>query len=79
MTHRPMLIATFIVLGRWLRLSDFIFLISYPSRAGRFGTKGLAITFVSSDADQEVLDQIQARFEVKVIDLPDHIDSSSYS
>ena len=48
-------------------------------RAGRFGTKGLAITFVSSDADQEVLDQIQARFEVKVTDLPQQIDSSSYS
>jgi len=47
-------------------------------RAGRFGTKGLAITFVSSDADQEVLDQIQARFEVKVTDLPQQIDSSSY-
>ena len=48
-------------------------------RAGRFGTKGLAITFVSSDADQEVLDQIQARFEVKVTDLPQQIDSTSYS
>jgi len=47
-------------------------------RAGRFGTKGLSITFVSSDADQEVLDQIQARFEVKVTDLPAQIDSSSY-
>jgi len=47
-------------------------------RAGRFGTKGLAITFISSDADQEVLDQIQARFEVKVSDLPAQIDSSSY-
>jgi len=47
-------------------------------RAGRFATKGLAITFVSSDADQEVLDQIQARFEVKVTDLPPQVDSSSY-
>jgi len=47
-------------------------------RAGRFGTKGLAITFISSDADQEVLDQIQARFEVKVTDLPQQIDASSY-
>ncbi|CAE6398245.1 unnamed protein product [Rhizoctonia solani] len=48
-------------------------------RAGRFGTKGLAITFVSSPADTEVLQQIQGRFEVKVTELPDTIDSSTYS
>ncbi|KAG9122571.1 Suppressor of the cold-sensitive snRNP biogenesis mutant brr1-1, partial [Ceratobasidium sp. 392] len=47
-------------------------------RAGRFGTKGLAITFVSSPADTEVLQQIQGRFEVKVTDLPEHIDPSTY-
>ena len=28
-------------------------------RAGRFGTKGLAITFVSSQADSEVLNQVR--------------------
>jgi ATP-dependent RNA helicase UAP56/SUB2 len=48
-------------------------------RAGRFGTKGLAITFVSSDADQEVMAAIQARFEVAVPELPDSIDPASYS
>ncbi|KAF8320075.1 P-loop containing nucleoside triphosphate hydrolase protein [Clavulina sp. PMI_390] len=48
-------------------------------RAGRFGTKGLAISFISSDADQEVLESIQSRFEVKVTELPDHIEPSSYS
>ncbi|KAJ3544293.1 hypothetical protein NMY22_g2829 [Coprinellus aureogranulatus] len=47
-------------------------------RAGRFGTKGLAITFVSSEADQEVMKQIQSRFEVAVPELPDHIDPASY-
>lgn len=30
-------------------------------RAGRFGTKGLAITFVASQADSEVLNQVQVR------------------
>lgn len=30
-------------------------------RAGRFGTKGLAITFVASPADSEVLNQVQVR------------------
>lgn len=49
------------------------------SRAGRFGTKGLAITFVSSDNDQHVMGAIQSRFEVAVPELPDHIDPASYS
>lgn len=47
-------------------------------RAGRFGTKGLAITFISSEADQEVLESIQSRFEVKVTELPEHIEPSTY-
>ncbi|KAH9921392.1 P-loop containing nucleoside triphosphate hydrolase protein [Fomitopsis serialis] len=48
-------------------------------RAGRFGTKGLAITFVSSESDQQVMAAIQSRFEVAVPELPDHIDPASYS
>lgn len=48
-------------------------------RAGRFGTKGLAITFVSSEDDQKVLDSIQSRFEVAITELPDSIESSTYS
>jgi len=47
-------------------------------RAGRFGTKGLAITFVSSEGDQQVMDAIQARFEVAMTELPDSIDPASY-
>lgn len=48
-------------------------------RAGRFGTKGLAITFVSSAKDVEVLEEIQKRFEVKIEELPTTIDVSTYS
>ena len=33
-------------------------------RAGRFGTKGLAISFVTTDQDKEVLKAIEKRFEV---------------
>lgn len=33
-------------------------------RAGRFGTKGLSISFVSSPKDEEVLKQIEERFDV---------------
>jgi ATP-dependent RNA helicase UAP56/SUB2 len=47
-------------------------------RSGRFGTKGLAITFVDSDADKEILAQVQSRFEVQVKTLPETIDVSSY-
>ncbi len=48
-------------------------------RAGRFGTKGLGITFVSSAEDSQVLNQVQERFEVNITELPDQIDIQSYS
>lgn len=76
-------------------------------RAGRFGTKGLAITFVSSASDSDILNQVrifafclspllnfytwvpvltlvdmiqvQARFEVDIKELPEQIDTSTYS
>ena len=35
-------------------------------RAGRFGTKGLSISFVSSEADQDVIKSIETRFENKI-------------
>ena len=47
-------------------------------RAGRFGTKGLAISFISTPDDQKVLDDVQARIEVKVADLPTTIEKSWY-
>jgi len=47
-------------------------------RSGRFGTKGLAITFVSSSEDSEVLAQVQSRFEVEITELPEKIDVSTY-
>lgn len=48
-------------------------------RAGRFGTKGLAISFVTSAEDLAILDSIQKRFEVKIEELPTTIDVSTYS
>ncbi|KAL0823319.1 hypothetical protein Bca101_046996 [Brassica carinata] len=50
----------------------------FVGRAGRFGTKGLAITFVASASDSEVLNQVQARFEVDIKQLPEDIDTSTY-
>jgi ATP-dependent RNA helicase UAP56/SUB2 len=47
-------------------------------RAGRFGTKGIAISFVSSEEDKAILEQVQSRFEVNIPELPDEIDMSAY-
>lgn len=47
-------------------------------RAGRFGTKGLAISFVSSKEDAQVLNDVQSRFVVSIPELPDEIDASTY-
>jgi ATP-dependent RNA helicase UAP56/SUB2 len=47
-------------------------------RAGRFGTKGLAITFLSGPEDTETMSGVQKRFEVEVKELPATINSSSY-
>nr|XP_027205410.1 ATP-dependent RNA helicase WM6-like [Dermatophagoides pteronyssinus] len=48
-------------------------------RAGRFGTKGLAICFLSSPEDEDVLQQVQERFKSSVSSLPEQIDTSLYT
>jgi len=47
-------------------------------RAGRFGTKGLAISFVANEEEESILSDVQARFEVKVAELPAEIPANSY-
>lgn len=47
-------------------------------RAGRFGTKGLAISFISSKEDGEVLNDVQSRFVVSIPEMPAQIDAASY-
>lgn len=47
-------------------------------RAGRFGTKGLAITFVSSPEDATILNKVQERFSVDIKELPHRVDPSTY-
>lgn len=55
-------------------------------RAGRFGTKGLAISFIKSDeeepepnthTDKQVLQDIQDGFQIKISELPKEIDTSN--
>lgn len=47
-------------------------------RAGRFGTKGLAISFITAAEDSTTLQAVQDRFAVDVPKLPDEIDSATY-
>ncbi|GAV66020.1 LOW QUALITY PROTEIN: DEAD domain-containing protein/Helicase_C domain-containing protein, partial [Cephalotus follicularis] len=87
--HKRILVATDLV-GRGIDIERVNIVINYDmpnsadtylhrvGRAGRFGTKGLAITFVSSVSDSDVLNQVQARFSVDIKELPEQIDTSSY-
>uniref|UniRef100_A0A7S4TBK6 RNA helicase n=1 Tax=Alexandrium monilatum TaxID=311494 RepID=A0A7S4TBK6_9DINO len=47
-------------------------------RAGRFGTKGLTVTFVSSTEEDKILETVQSRFEVTIAEMPNKIDTTSY-
>uniref|UniRef100_A0AC34GXK2 RNA helicase n=1 Tax=Panagrolaimus sp. ES5 TaxID=591445 RepID=A0AC34GXK2_9BILA len=49
------------------------------ARAGRFGTKGLAVTFVSDEDDAKTLNSVQDRFDVTIPELPTQIDVTSYN
>jgi len=48
------------------------------ARAGRFGTKGLSVTFVAEESDAKILNSVQERFDVSITELPDEIDLSTY-
>ena len=47
-------------------------------RAGRYNTKGIAITFVTTEDDKKVLEEIQTRFELKIEQLPATIDETTF-
>ncbi|KAF7817245.1 DEAD-box ATP-dependent RNA helicase 56 [Senna tora] len=88
--HTRILVATDLV-GRGIDIERVNIVINYDmpdsadtylhrvGRAGRFGTKGLAITFVSCASDVDVLNNVQSRFEVDIKQLPEQIDTSTYS
>ena len=49
-------------------------------RAGRFGTKGITITFLASEDDQKVFDDLLKKYpNIKADVLPEVIDKSIYS
>jgi len=47
-------------------------------RAGRFGTKGLAVSFISTEADEAEMKKVQERFAVQVPEMPATVDISTY-
>ena len=47
-------------------------------RAGRFGGKGITVTFIAEKEEQDVFDEIQKRFVIKAAELPAEIDPSTY-
>jgi len=48
------------------------------ARAGRFGTKGLAVSFVANEEDAATLNSVQERFDVSIAELPEELDLSTY-
>ena len=87
--HKRILVATDLV-ARGIDIERVNIVINYDmpdgadtylhrvGRAGRFGTKGLAITFIASDEDSGVLNAVHERFEVEIKELPEQIDTSTY-
>jgi ATP-dependent RNA helicase UAP56/SUB2 len=87
--HKRILVATDLV-ARGIDIERVNIVINYDmpdcadtylhrvGRAGRFGTKGLAITFIGSDEDSDVLNKVHERFEVEIKELPEQIDTSTY-
>ena len=71
------------VFGRGIDIERINFAVNYDmsgdadsylhrvGRAGRFGTKGLSVSFVSNDNDEQVLKDIEKRFEVPLPEYPE--------
>jgi len=51
-------------------------LLNQAGRCGRFGTNGIAITFVVENTDEKLLDEIQSRLEVKIENVQEKFDPS---
>jgi len=79
------------IFGRGVDIDKIDFVINYDlprdsdtymhrvGRAGRFGTKGLAVSFVATKEDEELMGKVQERFEIKVPVYPDKPDTAVLS
>jgi len=48
-------------------------------RAGRYNTKGISISFITSEEDKKVLEEIQTRFELKIEKLSENLDEVNFA
>lgn len=48
-------------------------------RAGRFGSKGITITFIASEEDKKIFDEVLKNNNIKASVLPQEIDKNIYS
>ena len=48
-------------------------------RAGRFGTNGLCVSFVSGEKDKKVFDEVEGRFNTKMFELTGEITKATFS
>ena len=48
-------------------------------RAGRFGSKGITITFIASEEDKKIFDEVIKDNNIKAAVLPQEIDKNIYS
>lgn len=60
--------------------TDYDAYVHRVGRAGRFGSKGITITFLATEEDQKVFDDLLKKYpNIKAAELPDVIDKSIYS
>lgn len=62
----------------FIKLNCLFIYLKKVGRAGRFGTKGLAITFVANQEDADTLNKVQERFEVNITELPTELEINDY-
>ena len=48
-------------------------------RAGRFGSKGITITFIATEEDKKIFDEVLTNNNIKASVLPQEIDKNIYS
>ncbi|CAM4844856.1 unnamed protein product [Rotaria magnacalcarata] len=53
-------------------------LTPHIGRADHFGTKGLALTFISDESDATILNEVQRRVEMHITESPYNIDAATY-
>ncbi|CAF1589906.1 unnamed protein product [Rotaria magnacalcarata] len=53
-------------------------LTPHIGRADHFGTKGLALTFISDESDATILNEVQRRVEMHFTESPYNIDAATY-